>query len=189
MTEMLWLRVDGCPRGCRDAADRLDDLADRVERAAETLASDAEVSSTTFDGLAAAAFRGRAAAQTGPSRQTAADTTGLAGALRELAADLADVEQVMDTLAAQARPHLRVLPDRILAPDAPRAFQTEEAAWAAWDRLSTLHADARRLEQEAQADWSAAAAHFTHDDRLPLLPGLGLPVHYDPETGPHLDKD
>lgn len=186
MSRMLWLRVDGCPRGCRDAAARLDAVAERVDRAATTLASDAVLSSTYFDGLAADAFRKRSGALTGPAGRAAADTRALAAALRELGRDLADVQLVMDRLAEQARPHLRVLPDRILAPEAPRAFQTDEPGWAVWGRLLPVHTDARRLERRAQHDWSAAVAHVTGEGRNPLLLGLEWPGAYDPKVGPHL---
>lgn len=189
MSGMLWLRVDGCPRGCHDAADRLDALAGRVEAAAGTLAEDAVLSTTHFDGLAADAFRSRAADVADPARRSVARTRGLATALRELGRDLADVQLVMDRLRAQAAPHLRVLPDRILAPESPRAFQQEERAWAAWDLIAPVHADARRIEQRAQADWSAAVARFTHDGLAPVLGGvLELPVAYEPEVGPHLPR-
>lgn len=183
---MLWLRVDGCPSGCREAAGRLQALATRIDDAARTLAADARLSPAHFDGLAAGAFRARSAAQAEPAERLAADTAGLARALRELGRDLADVEQVMDRLRDQARPHLRVLPDRILAPETPRSFQADQPGWAAWDRLAVLHADARRLEKRAQDDWAAAVAHFTGEGRNPLLLGLEWPGAYDPTVGPHL---
>jgi hypothetical protein len=183
---MLWLRVDGCPAGCRRAAGQLQSLAEAVDAAAATLDRDARLPTETFDGLAGDAFRARSAAEAGPASSVAADTAGLARALTELAADLADVQEVMDRLAEQARPHLRVLPDRILAPEAPRAFQADEPGWAVWDRLLPVHADARRLERQAQADWAAAVAHFTGEGRNPLLLGLEWPGAYDPAVGPHL---
>jgi len=183
---MLWLRVDGCPAGCRRASARLQALSEAVDDASTTLDRDARLPTEEFDGLAGDAFRTRAGTQAEPAGTLAADTAGLARALTELAADLADVQEVMDRLSEQARPHLRVLPDRILAPEAPRAFQTDEPGWAVWDRLLPVHADARRLERQAQEDWAAAVAHFTGEGRNPLLLGLEWPGAYDPEVGPHL---
>jgi hypothetical protein len=185
---MLWLRVDGYPAGCLAAADRLHALAETLDDASRSLARGGRLPATTYDGVAADAFRDRARSMVAPADVAAADCAALARALRELGRDLRDVEQAMDALAARARPHLRVLPDRILAPERPRSFQVEadERAWAVWDELTVLHADARRLEQQAQATWRAALAHFTGDGTVPLLPGLALPVTYDPTVGPHL---
>lgn len=188
MSRMLWLRVDGYPAGCLETADLLAALARRLAEAESALGRASRISPSDFDGLAAAAFRTRAAGLAGTTGSAAADTAGLGRALRELGRDLRDVEIVMDRLADRARPHLRVLPDRILAPERPRSFQEpgDAQAWQVWDELVALHADARRLEEEAHDTWRAAIARFTGDGALPLLPGIGLPLDHDATVGPHL---
>ena len=188
MTDMLWLRVDGYPAGCLATADQLSALARRLDDASTVLTRDSHVPTADLDGLAADAFRAKAAELAEPTVRAAADTEGLAKALRELGRDLADAEESMDRIAAAARPHLRVLPDRVLAPERPRSFLEPEVvkAWEVFDLLERAHADARAREQRAQDDWRAAVAHFTSDGRTPLLAGIAWPVEHHPQVGPHI---